>query len=468
MRKRSSITKFSIVGVFIIIGLVLCFVTIPFGLTNLKSFGSTIKLGLDLKGGVFAVYQADEKEGTTVDINTSMEGTRARLQTMLVGKGFAEATVVREGSNRLRVEVPDVENPGRLLDLIGMPAELKFIDENGNQVLSGTNVTLARAVWDSDSGGYAVSLNLDSEGARRFAEATAPENHGKRISIVTIVGGEEQTISAPTINATIANGRAIITNMGSQESAQGLADQIASGQFEVKLKLLESSIIPATLGADALKFGLIAGIIGVILIMAFMCWFYRAYGVLSSIALLAYIVLMLFFLAALPWVQLTLPGIAGIILSIGMSLDGNIIMFERIKDEYRNGKSIKAASYAGLKKGFRPVFDANTTTVIAAVALLIYGTGPIQSFALTLLVGIALAMFTNLVVINFFVKWMLGINMTSARLYNLKRGAGFESLSADKTDVMILEADAILEAEKQKQKEEKEAAKKGGLAHETA
>ncbi|MCL2797373.1 MAG: protein translocase subunit SecDF, partial [Firmicutes bacterium] len=219
MRKKSSIIKFSVVGFFIIVGLVMCFTTFTFGITSLKSFATTIKLGLDVKGGVYAVY---ESESTSVNAS-GMEGTRARLQTMLVSKGYSEATVVKEGSNRLRVEVPDVDEPGKIFTLIGKPAELIFRDEAGNTVLTGRNVTSSRAVWDRDSQGYAVSLNLDSEGTRRFAEATGPENINKRISIITVVGGEEQTISAPTINSTIANGRAIITGMGTQENAQALA-----------------------------------------------------------------------------------------------------------------------------------------------------------------------------------------------------------------------------------------------------
>ena len=465
MKKRSSIMRFSIVGFFLIIGVILCFCTMSFGNTNLKSFATTIKLGLDLKGGVFAVYEA-ETGGSTEELSQRMDGTQLRLQNLLVSKGYSEATVVRQGSNRLRVEVPDVDDPGKIFDLIGKPAELKFVDENNHEVLTGNNVTLARAGYDAESGGYAVYLNLDAEGSRKFAEATATENHGKTISIITKVGDEEQTISSPTINSTITNGRAVIIGMGTAENAQALADQIASGQFEVRLKLLDSDSVPPTLGADALKFGLIAGIIAVLIVMAFMCVFYRMYGALASFALLAYIVLMLFFLAALPWVQLTLPGIAGILLSIGMAVDGNVIMFERIKNDYRNGKSIKAASYSGMKQGFWPIFDGNLTTIIAAVVLLIFGTGPIQSFAITLLVGVVLAMFTNLVIMNFFVKWMLGINMTSEKLYGLRRGTGYESLGADKTDVTILEAETEIETQRIREKELKDAARKGGINHE--
>jgi preprotein translocase subunit SecD len=188
-------------------------------------------------------------------------------------------------------------------------------------------------------------------------------------------------------------------------------------------------------------------------------------GVMASFALLVYIVMFLFLLAALPWVQLSLPGIAGILLSIGMAVDGNVIMFERIKSEYRNGKSIKSASYSGMKKSFAAIFDGNTTTIIASIVLLIFGTGAIKSFALTLLIGVALAMFTNLVVINGFVKWMLGINQTSDKLYGLKRGEQFKHLEPDKTDVAIAAEEAALEEEKArlKEKKRKREAAEGGV-----
>ncbi|MCL2375563.1 MAG: protein translocase subunit SecD, partial [Firmicutes bacterium] len=328
MKKKSSIIKFSIVGVLIVIGAILSFVPIQIGVRNVNPFFRSIRLGLDLVGGVFAVYEAESVDGSVV-LSEQVEGTRARLEAMIVARGFPEATVMREGETRLRVEVPNVDEPEELFRIIGEPAQLEFRDDAGNTVLTGDMVTNVSSGWDPGSATNVVHLTLNSEGTRRFANATAPENHGQSIQIVTIVDNIPTVISAPTIQTHITNGRAIITGMESPEAARSLADQILSGQMEVRLRVLETASISPTLGQGALFLGLLAGAIGLLLIILFMSFFYKVFGVLSSVALLINVILMLFFLAALPWVQLTLPGIAGILLSIGMATDGNIVMFER-------------------------------------------------------------------------------------------------------------------------------------------
>jgi len=453
--------------------MILAFATIPLGSSRqLNSFANSISLGLDLQGGIFAVYDATLPDGSAPS-SSAMNATRTRLSQMLAAQGFADATVVvQDGGRRIRVEVPDVEEPEEILRIIGEPASLEFVSAADRLILTGTNVVSANAGFDVSSGGYAVFLRLDRRGAREFANATTSDNWGQAIRIYTITGegtnAETRTlVSSPTINSHITGGSAVITGMGSLQNARNLSDQIVAGQFEVRLERVITDVISPTLGENALRFGLIAGIIGVILIIAFMIFFYRMLGVLSAACLIGYTILMLFFLAALPWVQLTLPGIAGILLSIGMSVDGNIIMFERIKDEYKNGKSIKSSCHSGLKKGFWPVFDAEITTVIAAIVLLIFGTGPIQSFAITLMVGIVLAMFINLVVLNRFVKWFLPFNSSNAKLFNLKRSAQYEGLEADQTDTSVAERDAEIEKMKRERREERAAARKGGLAHET-
>ena len=474
MKKKSSIIKFSLVGVFLIIGVILSFVPMSSATRDWNGFARSISLGLDLQGGVFALYEGVIIDPDTGDASTptssAMEATRTRLSEMLASQGFSDATVVIEGGTRIRVEVPDVDEPEELLRIIGEPAQLEFV-HNNNVILTGRNVENATPGIDPSTGGHVVHLRLDSAGAHAFAQATS--HIGDTIYIYSIVGTGENArrtvVSAPTVQSQITGGNAIITGMPDAQTAQNLADQIIAGQFSVVLTRINSDVVSPTLGENALMFGLIAGLIGILLIMAFMAFFYRMFGVLSAASLLGYTILMLFFLAALPWVQLTLPGIAGILLSIGMSVDGNIIMFERIKDEFRNGKSIKSASFAGLKKGFWPVFDAEITTVIAAVVLLIFGTGPIQSFAITLLVGIVLAMFFNLVVLRYFVKWLLPFNSTNAKWYNLKRSAAYADLPADQTDVSVAERDAELEkikAEKRAEKQAVKAARKGGKANE--
>jgi len=457
------------VGVFLIIGVILSFVPMNFGNTTFNSFSGSISLGLDLSGGILAEYEAtipNETGAAAVPDSNAMDGTRARLQAMLVSQGFTDARVIIEQGNRLRVEVPDVDEPGELLRILGQPAQLEF-EHNGNVILTGRNVVSASAGRDPQQG-YVVHLRLDRPGSAAFAEATA--NVGDVIRIYTVVGGERNLVSAPSVSNQILTGNAVITGMPDLQTAQNVANQITAGQFEVELRQLTSAVIPPTLGEGALMYGLLAGLIGIILIMAFMIFFYKILGVMSALTVLGYTVFMLFFLAALPWVQLTLPGIAGILLSIGMSVDGNIIMFERIKDEYRNGKSVKSACHSGLKKGFWPVFDAEITTVIAAVVLLIFGTGPVQSFAITLLVGIVLAMFFNLVVLRKFVRWVLPINSTSAKLFGLKRGKEYSNLEADQTAEDVAAKENELERLKNIRRDEKKArraAKKGGVVNET-
>ena len=457
MKKKSSIIKLSIIGVITIIGLIMSFCTFHFELTTFKSFGSAIKLGLDLKGGVYAVYEMDSSENTS-NLSSRMAGTRTRLENLLTSKGYTEATVVREGSTRLRVEVPDVDDPGNIFDIIGKPAQLKFVlDSTGETILTGQNVRKAEAYYDSNEGGYVVALELDNAGAAAFGEATS-NNINQTMSIITTVDGEDTTISSPKIQAAITNGRAIINGMESQAAAQNLADQITSGQFEVKLSLLESSTVSPTLGEKALAYGIIAGVIGLLLVMAFLIWRYRLLGVVASMALLLYVPIMLWFLANLPWVQLTLPGIAGVILSIGMAVDANVIIYERIKDEFRAGKSMLASSHAGFKKATKAIIDSNVTTLIAAVVLLIFGTGSIQGFALTLLIGILLSLFTAMLVTRKLVKYFLAIVPDKPGWFGLKRGREFENLQA--TESAVPEED-------EKPKRAKKSKRKGEVANET-
>lgn len=410
-KKKSSIIKFSLVGFFLIIGLLLSFVTITFpNYVTFESFASNIKLGLDLQGGVYAVYEISDSDAMeTEDLASSMSATRTRLEELLYSKGYTEATVVLEGTTRLRVEVPDVDDPEDIFILIGQPCTLEFIDASGVTILTGENVESATSGYDSSSAGYAVYLELDSVGAAAFSEATSSSHTGETISIVTTVNGESTTISSPTINDQITNGSAIITGMEDSQAASDLADQITAGQFEVELSLLECSTITATLGEDALFRGILACIIGIAIVMIFMCVIYRGLGIIASFALIIYVTLMIIFLALLPWVQLSLPGIAGILLSVGMAVDGNVIIFERIKGEYRSGKSIMASAYAGRRKALSAIVDSNITTIIAAVVLIVFGTSTVQSFAITLLLGIILALFSNLVLLRFFVNWALGI-----------------------------------------------------------
>ena len=430
MKKKSSIVKLTLIGVALAIGIVLSVFSfkLPFGFYNYKSFASSIKLGLDLKGGIYAVY--DTNSDGADNIQSKLEGTQDRLQSLLVSKGYSEAVVTIEDKTRLRVEVPDVDDPKAIFELIGQPAELQFYlgknNTDGTMFMTGKEVVSAEGYYDSQQGKPIVSLVLTDEGRKIFGEITTNNVNGT-ISIYSVTKGEDPTlVSSATINEPITTGRAQITMSGTDATvAKELATKIMSGTFDVELTLLSSDVISPTLGEQALKLGIIAGAIGLLLVVAFLIWRYRLFGVVAAVALGIYTVLMLFFLAVFPWVQLTLPGIAGIILSLGMAVDGNVIIYERIRDEYAAGKSILAAVNAGFKKAMVAIFDSNITTVIAAIVLIIFGTGSISGFGVTLLIGILLSMFTSLLVTRGLCKYFTAINSTNAKAYGLKRGRDY-------------------------------------------
>ncbi len=456
VKKKSTITKIAIMGVLLVIGLIFCFCPMQFGFTDYHPFCSkeSISLGLDLQGGVYAVYQATNTD--TDNYDSKMEGTRTSLQTMLSGEGYSEATVVREGSDRLRVEIPDVDDPSQILKIIGDPVQIEFVLTNDaeNPVLTGEDVVRASAAYSGENG-YYVQLELTSEGNGKISEVTSAHINEYLDIYITRDGVRDSSpISHAQIQSAIPRDP-IITGGFTQDAAESLANQINSGTFDVQLQLKESETVSPTLGADALKYGLIAGIVGFILVIAFMCAVYRMLGLAATLALLIYIVLYMFFLAVLPWVQLTLPGIAGILLSIGMAVDANIIIFERIKDEYRNGKSILAAYHAGFKKALFAILDSNVTTVIACILLLLLGTGSVSGFALTLLVGVLLSLLTSLVISRAIIHWFINLNSYNEKLYGLKRGKQYKDLDADATDASVLEIMRREEEQKLQEKEEK-------------
>ena len=402
----------------------------PEGVDRYNSFVSQIRLGIDLVGGIYAVYEAADDEDTA-NMDQRMEGTRTMLQNMLVRMGHTEATVVRDGGRRLRVEVPDVDNPEEIFRIIGRPARLEFRIE-GEVMMTGQHIQSARPI-DNYEGRPAVELRFNSAGAAEFYEVTR-NNIGRNMDIVVIIEDDEQVVSSPSINSAIPGGNAVISGMGSIEAARNLADQIMSGTFSVQLRLLASDTVSPTLGANALRLSIIAGIIGVLLTMIFMCAFYRMFGAATCISLIIYTIIMLFLLAVLPWAQLTLSGIAGLILSLAMAVDANILIFERIKDEYRRGKSMNAAYHTGFKRAFWAIFDSEATSIIAGIALLIFGSGAVMSFALIFVIGICVAMFVNLVLTRMIVKNFIHLAGDRPKIFRLKRAAGVAEISDDFDD----------------------------------
>ena len=419
MNKPTAIKRFIFLAVFMVIGFVLtfCQFNIPFTNHTYNGFANSIKLGLDLKGGVLAVYEAtDDGEA---DFEGRLNATVSRLQSILTSEGYSEAVVSIQQGKNIRVEVPDVDDPEAVFELIGEPASLEFrATEDGEAVLTGKHITKVYASYQQGSTGleYGVVVNFNAEGSQLFYDLTK-QQEGSTIYIYS----NDQVISAPTVNSAIAGGSTFISGSETYEDAEAFALQIMSGTFSVDLTLVENSVISATLGVDALRLGLIAGTIGIILMFVYMVLRYRMMGWIANFALCFYIILFMFFLQAIPIVQLTLEGIAGIILSIGMAIDANIIIFERIKEEYAYGKRIQPSINAGFKRALPAILDSNITTVIAAVILLLFGTGSIQGFAMTLLIGIVLSMFSSIVITKGMLNMYYPINSTDAKKYSLKR-----------------------------------------------
>lgn len=374
----------------------------------LKPWGDAISLGLDLRGGVYTVYQA-ENNGDP-DFDTKMESTVSILTSRLTRQGFTEATVTRQGSDRIRVEIPNVSDPNQILTIIGTPAQLYFVDESGNNLMEGSMVKNAQAAQDQD-GKPCIAFELTDEGAKIFAEATAA-NLGKTISI-TLDG---ETISRATVNTVIAGGKGEITGKFTADEAKNLATLILSGALPLNLTQLEVSAISATLGVEALDRAIQAGIIGMALVMLFMLFRYRLCGLVADIALTIYIMIVVLLLA-LTGAQLTLPGVAGIILGIGMAVDANVVIFERIREEVKNGRPIGSAVRKGFSNALSAIIDSNVTTIIAAVVLYAFGTGSVRGFALTLGIGVATSLVTAVFVTHKLLDIFADLGIKNQKLY---------------------------------------------------
>ena len=420
MTKRKARFRFILLSIFVVIGILLsvCRFDIPFTDKTYNGFANSIKLGLDLKGGISAVYEASLPENSTSTLDESIDATIERLSNLITSKGFTEALVTKQGTSRIRVEVPDISDPQEIFNLIGQPASLEIRGEkDGPAILTGNDIKECYPSQDNENK-YGVTLKFNPAGTKKFADLTK-EKLNKEIYIV--IGNQEPLVL--TVNAEITSGETFISggSISTQADAEDYALKILSGTFGVELELLENNVVSPTLGTEALKYGIIAGVIAIGLVMVFMVVIYRDFGLLANLSLIIYTIIVLFLLQSIPLVQLTLPGIAGIILSLGMAVDGNIIIFEKIKEEYTKGKKIPFAVKSSFKKAFTPIFDSNITTIIASLVLYLLGTGSIKGFAITLLIGIVVSMFTTLVVTRRLINLYLPFNSTNPKRLALKR-----------------------------------------------
>ena len=378
--------------------------------TNAENWPDSLALGLDLRGGVYVEYSCAAPEGSEADFGTLLSGTIRVIQERLTDKGYAEATVQQIGTDGIRVEIPDVTDPSAVLDLIGSTAKLEFKDPDGNTFMDGSMVKTA--VYQFNEGDHQVAFTLTDEGAKIFADMTS-NNIGKTLGIY--LDGEE--LLAPTVQSAITTGSGVITQMQSAEYAQTVAAQIQSGALPMELTQQKVDTVSATLGTDALSTSVLAAVIGLVLIMALMIFRYRLNGVVASWALCDYVIILFFLLAVIPGIQLTLPGLAGIVLGIGMAVDANVIIFERFNEELRAGRGIRTALRTGFKNAMSAILDANVTTLIAAIVLMFFGTGSIQGFAKTLLLGVVVSMFSAVVITRFLMKNIINLGVKDKRMF---------------------------------------------------
>ncbi len=429
MSKRGSITALAVILVVIVLFSFLAINGLAIGKYDLLPLTKAVKQGLDLRGGVYTVYMA--KNPDIENFSEKMAAARTILRKRLDAKGYTEATISKQGDREIRVEIPEVDDPNALLSIIGKPAKLEFIDPEGNVVIEGDDIKYAKAGYLQGEGNKPiVNFELNDEGAKAFAEATS-----KYVGQIIKIQLDGKDISTPRVESPIPSGKGYIDGMSSTEEAQELAMLIESGSLPVELEQKEARTISATLGVDSLNSSLIAGLIGIIALFLFLIIFYRLSGFIADIALTVYILIVVYVIAMMG-VQLTLPGIAGIILGIGMAVDANVIIFERIKEELRTGKSLRASVDSGFKKAFLTIIDANITTLIASFVLMAFGTGPIKGFAYTLTIGIVASMFTAIVVTRYLMRCLIALNIKNPRLYSSAGAASGEEQGIRKIKVM--------------------------------
>ena len=383
-----------------------CFVSgpVPNSVKDYKSVFGSISKGIDLAGGYYAVLEpngkADISDG---EMSSIMDTIRKRLS----DNGFTEASVEKQNSTSIRVEIPEVKNPEDVLKYVGSQGKLEFRDSSGTVWLTGKDVKKAGTGYD-ENGNPAVTLEFTADGQKKFKDATAhvSSSSDKKFYIYL----DDEQISAPICESEINSKTAQIQlNGGSAEEAKSLASVITSGSLEVDLKMVESGAMSATLGQNAVNNAMLAAGIGLIVIFVLLIAFYGGMGIAAAIALLVYVLLYVGVLAVFPFVQLTFPGIAGIILSIGMAVDANVVIFDRVKEEYASGKTRKAAISVGYKHAVVTVIDSNVTTLLAAGVLWILTSGSLKGFAITLFLGTVVSMITAIFVTRAFTSVVAGL-----------------------------------------------------------
>lgn len=372
------------------------------------SFKDEIKLGLDLKGGVYVVMEA-QTDATGAELADLMEQTQLVIEGRVNQMGLSEPIVTIEGEKKIRVELPGAEDAEGAIETIGKTAQLQFVLGDGSVVVDGSQVKNA-GIGKDERGFNAVNLEFDTSGAAAFEEATRKAVNGEIINAETglqdrviYIVLDENVISFPEVSSVITGGRAQITGSFTDDEMTELALLIRAGALPVGLLEVQTSLVGPSLGIDSLQNSLVAGVIGVGLILILMLLMYRIMGLVANIGLALYILVVFWVLAILSAV-LNLPGIAGLILSVGMAVDSNVIIFARIKEEFTEGKTLRVAVDTGFRRAMGTIIDSQLTTMIAGVVLYQFGTGPVRGFAMTLMIGIIVSVLTSVLVTQFLLK----------------------------------------------------------------
>lgn len=437
MKKTHSLIGMIAIVLVIVLSTWTIFNGFNLGPVNIPNVQNGVVLGLDLVGGAEITYEADldGKDVSSEELREGMEAAQTMLRQRLTEFGYTEADVVLSGTNRIVVSIPAVENPEEAVQMLGSTAEITFTNAEGEVILNGDDLAGAKAVYGDAGSGfsqYFVDVQLTSEGQSKFAKGTrevASRVDGTNYISIVLDG---TVISSPYVGYEYAgtgiNSEHVSITLGSnatQEYASQLAGLIASGQLPFSLNNVQLESVSATLGMESLKTSVTAAVIGTVLIILFMLIYYRILGLASAVSLIFFAVVFVDIIAY-SRLNLTLAGIAGIILTLGMAVDANIVIFERIKEELRAGREIATAIDTGFKNAFSAILDSNVTTCIAACCLLWQGTGTIVGFAKTLLIGVLLSMFTMLVVTRILLMVFSNIKTTNLALYGIKTGGAKE------------------------------------------
>lgn len=409
MNRRTRSIVYLVLSVLVVAAAAV-YALVPLPLNQHRPLWRQINLGLDLQGGVHVVYQAvpDRQHPLTPE---AMSKDRQIIEQRVNGLGVAEPIIQQQGNDRIIVELPGVKDPQQAIQTIGRTAKLEFKDSTGRVIVTGADLVSADPELDPQTNQPVVAIKFDAKGAKAFEQATAaalpyaqanPNDPRGRIGVYL----DGKLLTNPYVSAVITNGSAIITGYASLEAAKADAVALQSGALPMPLKIIADQTVSASLGAESLRRSMVAGVVGLALVAAFMLLYYRLPGFWAVVALTIYFLLDLLALHLIR-ATLTLPGIAGLIMSVGVAVDANVIIFERIRDELRRGLTLRSALEAGFKNAFRAILDSNVTALIAVIVLYYFGTGPVRGFAVTLGLGVLISMLTAVLITRYLLRWQV-------------------------------------------------------------